>query len=168
MELLQSASSSSIKGTAISPNLSGRPRLNPDSPQLPHRRHKRRIKLPWIVRKSHHRRLRRRAREQNLVRREQPFAVHQIPVIRVVEGVRGGRIEADDHAGVHIPGAGLLQLRRVRRIQRRIRREEAIGEAVAVRGADGVGAGESDHVGLGEAVFGEDGCQSVEIEIGGW
>lgn len=49
----------SIEGTTVSPYLSSSPRLNSHSPKLPHRLYKRRIELPSVVRKSHHRPLQR-------------------------------------------------------------------------------------------------------------
>ncbi|BAS92148.1 Os05g0135450, partial [Oryza sativa Japonica Group] len=115
-----------------------------------------------------------RAVEQRLVGVEHHPVLEHVLVVLVVKARRRHRVERHG-GGVHLVvgrwRAPALELRRVRRVDGRVRPAglaaevvEAGGEGGAVGAADGVGAGEGDHVVGGEALALEAGDELGEAE----
>ena len=93
------------------------------------------LEVGGVLRPRHHGGLRAGVGVEHLVGGEEPPAVDQVDEVLVVEGLRGDGVQLQRDVGVHPRRARRLQVRRVRRVHRRVhrRRLDPARERAAVR-----------------------------------
>lgn len=151
-----------------------RPGLHPEPSKLDHSRLEGPEEARVVRSEPLHRWPRSQVREQHLVGGEQPLAAEQVLEVHVVKGDGRVEVHVDGDGRVDVPWARVHQSLRVGLVQGRVdgvrgvEGVEPVEEAGAVGEADGVRAGERDHVTHGEVVELEEGDEAVEVEVGAW
>ncbi|CAL9043075.1 unnamed protein product [Musa banksii] len=164
-----------VERVAASPDLALAARLHPKHAELLHGVREVREKSGLVGGVELHEGLRLRVRRQRLVRRQQPQPPQQVLVVQVVELARRHHVvEGGDGRVRGVVGTRLLQRLRELRVHRRVVgvlvaavvAVDARRELVAVREADGVGAGEGHQLLCGEALPSEEGDELVHGHVG--
>ncbi|URE34324.1 hypothetical protein MUK42_33831 [Musa troglodytarum] len=164
-----------VERVAASPDLALAARLHPKHADLLHGVREVPEKGGLVGGVELHKGLRPRVRHQRLVRRQQPQPPQQVLVVQVVELARRHHVvEGGDGRVRGVVGTRLLQRLRELRVHRRVVgvpvaavvAVDARRELVAVREADGVGAGEGHQLLCGEALPSEEGDELVHGHVG--